>query len=274
MADYLTDLAVGLSESAGVLRPRQASRFEPASGEERIPAPSQPLEQAEDMDSPRTQGASGEPPPRAARPAISRADANSFQEMPGDPDIAALTARHRSEAGKTVADVPPSIDRKPPSRESVQAPGSEAPFSVRDTSLRRPAEPRSEIQAEGALIPAPSPPPTERTRPVEPRPSGPIERPAIELPGDAATAKRPATDPPAEAASSIFSPPPLSPRLPREQPSQSEHRAEPPPEPTIHVTIGRVEVRATSEAEPRARRKEEASPVMTLDEYLRKRGSR
>lgn len=274
MTDYLTDLAVGLSESAGVLRPRQASRFEPASSEDQIPTSRQPLEQAEDTDSSRTQGDSGEPPPRAAKPAMSRGDPGAFAEPPGQPNTAASIATHRLVAERTFTDVPSPVDRREPSRESPHvALGAETPFAVRDTSLRRPAEPRTEIEPEGALIPAPSPLPTERTRPGELRPSGPIERSAIELPVDAATAKRPATDPPAEAASSIFSPPPLSPRLPREQPSQSEHRAAP-PEPTIHVTIGRVEVRATSEAEPRARRKEEASPVMTLDEYLRKRGSR
>lgn len=269
--DYLTDLAVGLSESAGVLRPRQPSLFEPASGEERIPAPSQPLEQAEDTDSPRAQDASRELPPRAAKSAISRADANSFQEMPGDPDTAASIAKHRSEAGKTAADVPPSIDRKPPSRESVQAPGSEALFPVRDISLRRPVEPRAEIESEG--VPTPTPPPfaIEPAHPGEPRPSGPID-----LPVDAAITKQPATDSPAEAANSIFRPPPLSPpsTRARERPSQSERRPEKPAEPTIHVTIGRVEVRATTEPEARARKKEEASRVMTLDEYLRKRGSR
>jgi hypothetical protein len=275
MADYLTDLAVGLSESAGVLRPRQASRFEPESGEERIPAPSQPSEQAEDMDSPRTQGASGELPPRAAEPAMSRADASPFREPARDPDAAASIARPRSEVGKTVADVPPSIDRQSQLRESLQAAfGPDAPFAARDMSLRRPAEPHAEIEPEGALIPAPSPPPTERIRPAELRPSGPIERPAIEQPVDAATVRRPAIDPAAEAANSVFRPPPLSPRSPRERSSQSERRVDKPTEPTIHVTIGRVEVRATSEAEPRARRKEEAPPVMTLDEYLRKRGSR
>lgn len=272
MADYLTDLAMGLGESAGALRPRQASRFEPPSPEDQIPTSRQPLEQAEELDSPRAQDASRELPPRAAKSAISRADAGSFQEMPGDPDTVASIARHRSEAGKTVADVPPSIDRKPPSRESVQAAlGSEAPFSVRDVSLRRPVEPRAEIEPEG--VPTPTPPPfaIETAQPVEPRPSGPID-----LPVDAAITREPATDSPAERANSIFRPPPLSPPSirAREQPSQSERRPEKPAEPTIHVTIGRVEVRATTEPEARARKKEEASRVMTLDEYLRKRGSR
>jgi hypothetical protein len=51
----------------------------------------------------------------------------------------------------------------------------------------------------------------------------------------------------------------------------AERRQRESAEPTIHITIGRVEVRATQEAEPRGRKKEEPSRVMTLDEYLQKR---
>jgi hypothetical protein len=45
------------------------------------------------------------------------------------------------------------------------------------------------------------------------------------------------------------------------------------PEPTVHVTIGRLEVRATKESSHPAR-PSSASPVMSLDEYLRKRAHR
>lgn len=51
----------------------------------------------------------------------------------------------------------------------------------------------------------------------------------------------------------------------------AERRQRESAEPTIHITIGRVEVRATQEAEPRGRKKEEPSRVMTLEEYLQKR---
>jgi hypothetical protein len=51
------------------------------------------------------------------------------------------------------------------------------------------------------------------------------------------------------------------------------HKAK--PEPTIHVTIGRVEVRAEAvPAPPKPRAKEKASPVMSLDEYLSQRKGR
>ena len=44
-------------------------------------------------------------------------------------------------------------------------------------------------------------------------------------------------------------------------------------EPTIHVTIGRIEVRATSESGP-ASRTRAASPVISLEEYLHRSAQR
>jgi hypothetical protein len=46
-----------------------------------------------------------------------------------------------------------------------------------------------------------------------------------------------------------------------------------PVEPTVHVTIGRIEVRATR-SEDTKRPEHGGSPVMSLDEYLRKRQKR
>jgi len=45
------------------------------------------------------------------------------------------------------------------------------------------------------------------------------------------------------------------------------------PEPNVHVTIGRIEVRATSESKPVGRLRT-ASPVMSLEEYLHRRTQR
>lgn len=46
-----------------------------------------------------------------------------------------------------------------------------------------------------------------------------------------------------------------------------------PPAPTIHVTIGRVEVRATQSASPSSPKSRPTRPAMSLDDYLRRRGS-
>jgi hypothetical protein len=46
------------------------------------------------------------------------------------------------------------------------------------------------------------------------------------------------------------------------------------PEPSIHVTIGRIEIRAERE-DPSPRKNEKApSPVMGLEEYLRRKNTR
>ncbi len=44
-----------------------------------------------------------------------------------------------------------------------------------------------------------------------------------------------------------------------------------PPEATIHVTIGRIEVRATPPGAPTAPRERQAPTVMSLEDYLRRR---
>jgi hypothetical protein len=68
---------------------------------------------------------------------------------------------------------------------------------------------------------------------------------------------------------------PAQPALPRplaRPPLESTRRDRParPPEPVVQVTIGRIEIRATSDQEPR-RKERAASPVMSLDEYLKTR---
>jgi hypothetical protein len=56
-------------------------------------------------------------------------------------------------------------------------------------------------------------------------------------------------------------------RLPVEPPQ----RAVPDPEPVVHITIGRVEVRAAAEAAPAQRRSPKRSMALGLDEYLRRK---
>lgn len=53
--------------------------------------------------------------------------------------------------------------------------------------------------------------------------------------------------------------------------ANARRKQTPQPEPTIHVTIGRVEVRAAPPAAPPPKARRSEPPVMSLDEYLRKR---
>ena len=62
-----------------------------------------------------------------------------------------------------------------------------------------------------------------------------------------------------------------SPGIARSEPQrQAPPQPQAEPEPVIHVSIGRIEVRAVSET-PRARSEKQAIPVMSLEEYLRGR---
>ncbi len=69
-------------------------------------------------------------------------------------------------------------------------------------------------------------------------------------------------------------PPPFAPLPAPVQPSPRRPQMQAPPreaaEPTIHVTIGRIDIQASSAA-PAPRKARETSPVMSLDDYLRSR---
>jgi hypothetical protein len=52
---------------------------------------------------------------------------------------------------------------------------------------------------------------------------------------------------------------------------QADQRSGSPPAPAIHVTIGRIEIRATTPAAAPVRRQPRQPSVMSLDEYLKQR---
>lgn len=65
--------------------------------------------------------------------------------------------------------------------------------------------------------------------------------------------------------------PPQGRRVARQGKARDASRTQTEPTPTINVTIGRVEVRATHTPQPAPRRTESAAPRMSLDDYLRRR---
>jgi hypothetical protein len=109
--------------------------------------------------------------------------------------------------------------------------------------------------------------------------AGPAPRPA----GSQASAIQPLPPPPVSPAPESKLPVPVTPTVPRgpaprdftgkaETPAVRvpSRRAEPPP-PAIHVTIGRVEVRAVPPAAPPPHPAQPTAPRVSLDEYLRGR---
>lgn len=119
-------------------------------------------------------------------------------------------------------------------------------FPVEEPRLPVGSRRRPTASGEGSVTPAGSPP-----RPVTQCPEGPlrdVERPDGPLQGIAAAAH-------AVAAPRAWLPP----------------RQVPDPEPVVHITIGRVEVRATAEPQPAPRRGPRRRQALGLDEYLRRK---
>ena len=84
----------------------------------------------------------------------------------------------------------------------------------------------------------------------------------------------PVFEQPQAAAPAFATPPPQTRQQAREAHRRQNEQPRAPAEPSIHVTIGRIEIRASEEREPRARKRDAPSPVMTLDDYLKSRAKR
>jgi hypothetical protein len=162
----------------------------------------------------------------------------------------------------------------------------------------QPSSPPAAAHIEPPHTPSASdtPPRDGADRSVWPAPAAPalvIERVVVSEPPHPADAPRPAppslvvAQPRVAPAPADIQPRPHAPLTldqlpinPRSASMQSARRSIPPSaapqpattaEPTIHVTIGRVEVRATPQPAPAAKPTSAAAPTMSLDEYLRAR---
>jgi hypothetical protein len=257
MTDFLTELLRRSRGQALGLAPRLPSLYEPAGAEALQPAAEEPV-----------------PRPLAAEPAPS-----------ADP----------RPAPAELGDLPP-----PPARDAVLRHRERIPARSRnDDELQRrpivqtevpPSEPVEEIEhrlvVEALALPAEpvagSPGPARREVAAVPLPVAPAA--AREHVGeDRVLGDRPREEPP----------PPDEPRRPRlgtlSEPTRpgtlavASRRSEPPPKPaggstppsapTVHVTIGRVEIRAVTAPAPPARRPPSVRTT-SLDEYLSERNRR
>lgn len=276
MANFLHNLAARTVEPAHTVRPRLASLFEPI-----YPGPvlDQPaaIEALLDVpDAPASAHAQPSIPPPArvfAPPAISA--------QPADDVPNALPARARPPhiaPAATVVPAPSSVPQPAPARDAqpeapraVMPAAAIAPVSAHETSMHKNAPaPQTMLQ--------PAPPP------VSYAPALPSHRPSR-----TGTEQSPAT---------INAPQPAAPRTIIERmieratrpverstqpaPAMLPARQTAPPAahtlselattapPTINVTIGRIEVRATQGRAP-AQAQRSAPEVMSLEEYLRRR---
>lgn len=237
------------------LRPRPVSRFE-ASG------PSLPEFEADSAET-REQ-------PVSVVPANAAADT-----APGAP-LAVPAAAPRADAppAQTRA-VPPSVDSRP----IVQAASQPKALIERHHPIAAPAPPEA----------APRPPRPERLRPA------PLPQPTDDVPPQARwtaevsvvrdgprTRSTPNAAPrigalvPPQRPTDLPTPSPPLPRSPRRRTDPLVPATSATPSPDIHVSIGRIEVRATPAATPPRTDDEKParSTVVGLDDYLAQRGSR
>lgn len=291
MAGFLTRIAARLDGgSEGTLRPRTRSLFEPVATAAFTPAggavaaeqqlPATDFERADEVDAP----AVAAPSPVAARisssrdrrsgtsavaataAALNRADSQPQPEPGSEPPATRVASRGPRGQAQPAAPIEPVAD--PEAQATRDAPGSPgASNAIRPAgkvaSPRgipahpvRGVEPIEEIEARPVVVRRGT------TRPSSPRSDA--TRPAADDRRDMTAA----ASPPTLGATGILQAPVVA-RLASE-PLLSTGRA-PQSEPTVHVTIGRVEVRAVTASPSDRARPGHPSPVMSLDEYLRTR---
>jgi hypothetical protein len=272
MTDFLSNL-VARTIAQPALQPRTRGRFEPAAAE------AAPLVWPEAQ-------------PQVARPTDSVAPR------------AAATPRVRtamSEPARTEATVRDESEHEEPPRETVTPKNIEPP---RPTPMRRatePAPPAPRTQTREAATPPqparaethreveretvvevvtrtePATPPMQRraktSRTTPPEPTTPHRHDEVPPRIDATEPPSPASAEPAQATTrttrtrrDTFA---NAPRLPASRQLADPRPLTPDPTPTIHVSIGRIEVRATTQQAPP--RRESTRAPMSIDEYVARR---
>ncbi|MBV9992201.1 MAG: hypothetical protein JOZ72_13030 [Alphaproteobacteria bacterium] len=268
MSDFFSSMAGRIDGTLAVLKPRLPSLFENGNGHlARDEAPA--VESAEREAAPPIPR--DVPKPAIAHPAPAAAVADERPAEPqrrkearrgivreesvqaSEPQPAPRQSRKmaaRSELPEAVPSVAPPRDAREPAPPVVQA----APLAI-ETPEPRVGSPTAARPEAPVWSPRPAPAPQQRAAAVRPAPLLPLQR------------ATPAPPP--------FAPPPSS-LLPKSARASVRDQARPAPphgkteEPTIHVSIGRIDIRAETQAQPQ-RKPVHASPVMSLDEYLRSR---
>jgi hypothetical protein len=277
MSGFLSDLVRRQEKPADAVRPRMPSLFEtdvgPALPQSKSDAPISELTVEE-------VAPAAEEPARASRPPV-----QSARQMPAAPaaesdapEPAFAPSRQRAAPVQPLQPLEQNVEREAqaavqPRRapriedEPAEAPmAAEAPaFAIQPVTERRLTR-LSPVIEETEIVEAPRLA-TARTviEPTATQETAPAIRPVPQPP---------VFEQPQEAASPFAMPPPQTRQQAREAQRRQIEQPQVPAEPSIHVTIGRIEIRASEEREPRARAKDAPSSVMTLDEYLKSRAKR
>jgi len=288
MSDFLDHIVTRSLAPAANVQPRVLSLFEPPSLQNR-----QGMDiENESVEEPSAASRRNRNPP-AESPAASpselaerlRSLETLWSGQREEPVQNSFTAQRMRGALSPVSGTP-----LPPTTPEVPSPVLSVPTAIRPTLTRSvPPQPEHAASAKSSAIPSAT---VSSTRAVEP--SG-IEGDAV-LPQPAHSKSRPASDELATVPNTRFALPsdapafrdeakrvrPVMPSLtpvvamPRNSVAATPHVGKERPSapaPVIHVTIGRVEVRATVPPPERSRLPAPAAKVMSLDEYLQKRSA-
>jgi hypothetical protein len=278
MSDFLTSLIQRQEKPAGLVQPRIPSLFETAGprlapemnvreeSREIESAPSRhddaPVRTAESAPAARTPIHQDSPQPSHADAVQPQSPTTILRNRPVV-EIAeetvqapfAMPARRDVVPHETNADTPSSPPFAPPA--DAASPRIAPVSAQRESMIEPPAQKTVRVESTIEIRPQAITP--------SPAPFAP-ETPRLQAPFQAPDAPRAVTPP-----QPVISPAqPARTAAPRQTPMPTPHQAEP----VIHVTIGRIEVRAVEEREARPRKREAASPVMTLDDYLKSRAKR
>jgi hypothetical protein len=264
MSDFLTSLAARSTGSAETIQPRVPALFEPQGVRNQLPAaPEFAAVEQERADEP---------------------DLRSDVQPPVSPQPLAVMPAARPEAAKhpnaPAAELSPAPDRQTTSQNPSPAPLMTVPKSAEVPKAELTPAPLISphpLIREAAQIPVAGPAlpwlsPSEAAKPVTSRPEPSAEREQTEHPPvSRKETSPPVATQPVRPANTIVGPR-VTPRIEGRRPAAAPSPAKS-PETVIHVTIGRIEVRATAETAP-TRKTHAAAPVTGLDEYLRSRAKR
>jgi hypothetical protein len=258
MSGFLSNLLARSRGTAEVVRPRLSSLFEPADSNWSGTALEDMSEAFDEAPTPVGAPAPGEPL--------------------GAPEPGKVVHRKTLEL-ETPLQVETS-SRVEPIKAEAPGPGWLQPLQLKGMAPTQlsPATPNAPMAERRARVPELREP--SRTTPVPAPPvalarkreSVPPTQPWLEAqPPRDSTRLREGTLTPAQKVSGVRDQPPLTPpaQRPRFQPLPSQLRPAV-SEPAVQVTIGRIEVRAVTEAGPR-KQERAASPVMSLNDYLKTR---
>lgn len=295
MSGFLDRLAARAVGDAPLVHPRVRTRFEPDAGA--LPAaPAGEIAQVKEV-------AAAVPRTMEAREPV--AEARTFE-----PEVRSVPAERRTDppAVAEPAEAPPSVDHVPSEAQlfAVVRPVVAPPLTVMERPVAAREEDSEEAEAAGSRLRrdphpiAPSPTRTH-TRAGEGEPEKKAVASSPPLPGEGSADGRggrgvrvhraaPPEELPAEPLRAeerlLAEPPPVRPRsaLAAELPTvEADRRGAPlppsleesePSETVVHVSIGRIDVRANQPAAPERRPSRPAGPRLSLGDYLKRREER